>query len=539
MKKTIDKYKDKANDFSESNKTVKNGKEYWEKQPKKKKQYIIGAILACIFIPIIAVTALNASNGGYSVLYPNIDETESKEVMATLQGLSVPTKTNELGEILVPKSEKDRLILELSSHGYPKSAPAYGIFKDNAGFTTTEFEKKTMLLFNLQNNIQNTLKEIDGVDTATVTFVVPEDSGYVLEGSAQKSTASVLVKMEAGKKLSAENVTSIKNLVAYSVPKMKTEDVVVVDGVTGTTMSGSDSAGGSSTSQDSDRLSFEREVESGIKDKVVNLLTLNYPIDKIRVSATAVIDYDKMITEKMDYVPEEGGEGVVGKKDENYTPNLSGEGGIVGEENNTDIPEYLDEDGDGVVDNVNYSGKTEYLVSYIKQQIEKDKAILKSATIAVAVVDDDLDEDTRNSFIESVAKATNVLPENISITAVEGQNEEEETVSQVGAEIMAIVTSPIFLIGIVLVLIIIFAIIMLIKNRKSKDPVIEDSSENDEINRISLQQQIEAEKRKLKKQAEDSKPQESAALGEVKDFAKTNPEITAQLIRTWMKEGDE
>ena len=72
----------------------------------------------------------------------------------------------------------------------------------------------------------------------------------------------------------------------------------------------SDDVGGL-TSYGLGRLDFETKVEKRLQDKIMNVLTLAYPPGQIRVSATVVIDYDKMITEDLQYEPQDNGQGVV------------------------------------------------------------------------------------------------------------------------------------------------------------------------------------------------------------------------------------
>lgn len=48
-------------------------------------------------------------------------------------------------------------------------------------------------------------------------------------------------------------------------------------------------------------------MEERLQNKIKNVLTLAYSPDKIQVSATVVIDYDK-ITENLEYEPQENGE---------------------------------------------------------------------------------------------------------------------------------------------------------------------------------------------------------------------------------------
>ena len=74
------------------------------------------------------------------------------------------------------------------------------------------------------------------------------------------------------------------------------------------------------------RLDFEAKVEERLQNKIKNVLTLAYSPDKIRVSATVVIDYDKMITENLEYEPQENGQGVV----DHYRESRGVAGGQIG-----------------------------------------------------------------------------------------------------------------------------------------------------------------------------------------------------------------
>ena len=160
--------------------------------------------------------------------------------------------------------------------------------------------------------------------------------------------------------------------------------------------------------------------EMCIRDRIMNVLTLAYPPSQIRVSATVVIDYDRMITEDLQYEPQDNGQGVVDKFKEGQTVNGSGggAGGVAGEENNTDIPTYGAAGNGGF----NQSGgeyyrDVEYLVGYIKKQIEKDNVKLQKATVAITVNDNNLTEAKKQQLIDAASKAANILPEDIVVSS--------------------------------------------------------------------------------------------------------------------------
>ncbi len=74
---------------------------------------------------------------------------------------------------------------------------------------------------------------------------------------------------------------------------------------------------------------------------MVRLLSPRYGSSGVVAVAQVTIDYDKMMTEKMEMVPNEDGDGNVTHSEGGYSVNgAETAGDIVGQKNNTDIPEY-------------------------------------------------------------------------------------------------------------------------------------------------------------------------------------------------------
>jgi len=530
-------------------------KEFWDRQEKKRK-ILIGSVLGgVVLLSVIAVLLLNSGRGQYVTLYTGLETSESTYIYEMLQDMSVPVQIDSSGQILVREEDKDMLLLELSALGYPKSAPSYDIFTSNAGLTTTEFEKKQYLIFQLQDRIEKTIMHIEGVKSAIVTLVIPEESSYVWEDeSKQKSTASILITLKPGAKLSSSRISAIKNLVASSVPRMSPGDVTIVDAVTSLEMRVDDESGEDGYS--SRRLDFETLMEQKIVEKAKNVLSLSYSEDQMRVSATVVIDYSKMITEEMEYVPGEDGKGIPSHLEESYKmdPNNLASG-IPGEENNTDIPIYVDSDNDGIPETVYHVKDIDYFVSYVKQQIEKDNTQLVDASLAVSLMDGALTERKRQSIISLVSDATNVPESNITVVDLLTPEPDEPSPAPTPEgpkEESPIITFPIrqylpyLIIGAgILVLLIIGLILFLVirRKKKKKDKTAKHKAmTEEELLEQELQQraldEAEAQRRKLRDAALASVSRDNQAVDEVKDFANENPEITASLIRAWLKEGE-
>ena len=510
----------------------------------KKKIAAFGAA-AVILIAVGATTLLHNGNQNLQVLFPGISREENAEVFAVLQSRNVDVKRNEEGEVLVPESQIGDVMLDMSMLGYPKTALPFDIFKDNTGFTTTEFEKKQYLLLNLQDRIERTLKDMNGVKNAIVTLNVPDDSTYVWEETTSDSTGSVSLSFFPTFELSPDKVAAIKNLVATSVPRLSPENVTVINADTMEELVSGDVGSGSLYGLN--RLDFESRVEEKLENKIKNVLALGYKSNQIRVSATVVIDYDKMITEDMQYRPEENGQGVVRDFQEqgSGTGTGLGAGGIAGEENNTDIPTYGGQTAGGANNgNNDYYRSVDYLVSYIKRQIEKDNVQLQKATVSISVNDDNLTETKKQQLIEAASKAANIAPEDIVVTSFKQLENKDAAVpdsvpAQAGAEnIWNNRTLLYALAG--LIILVLLVIVMLV--RKGKKIAQEDEelfgftdpaeAAAGELSGPEQKQEEPADKISISDQIKKSQnPAEK-----VKAFAKTNPEIIASMISSWLKE---
>jgi len=280
-----------------------------------------------------------------------------------------------------------------------------------------------------------------------------------------------------------------------------------------------------------------------MEEKVTKQLSLRYTPDKMRVSATVVINYDKMISESMQYKPEQGNTGVIDSLDETYAKDATNYAqGIAGEEQNTDIPIVVDQNNDGTPEVVDHTRSIDYAISYIKQQVEKGQAELTSATMAIMVMDPELDQRQKDALIEQASKAANIPVGNISVenASFESNIIPTGTVPEGGIDFTDPVTWAVIGLAILSLAILVFLVLSILRKGKTKKLVAKSNEEVDNLiqEQLNIQKEVEDKKRLLKETAEAKNNQENAIANEVRDFAKENPEITASLIRSWLKEED-
>ncbi len=509
---------------------------------------VICAALAVILIGSIVLTVyLNKkSSSDWIVLFPDMSQEESTEVYLELQNRNVETKMTKDGEIEVKKSEWDNLVFELAELGYPQSAPSYGTFFDNLSMTMTEFEKKQTLRFELQDRLQTTLKRIDGVKGAIVTINVPEKSNYAWEQNDEKATASVTLTLTNSAGFTPANVSAVKKLVAYSAQQMTPDDVTVINAQTGQEMLSEEEAEESKPNEiDMEtKMEYANTFKSMYEANAKQILQNIYP-DGVDAVAVVELDYDKIVEERKELLTNEDGNSV--KANEHISYNTSNtpvaEGGVVGEENNSDIPNY--QNGTEPVLNsdntADYNHDIEWIdPGYVMTQTEKEQGVVKDASISVVVTNDNgyLSRDERNGVIQLVKNATNISEDKISVLCRQlGKNEINPNPNPNPGPITKKLIILICLCSFILLAVILIIILMIIKSMKKK---MRQQQEESDAAIQSLQETIEENNKKtLEEAAEEHSKTEKAAEMEVREFAKNNPEIAAALIRSMLKERDE
>ena len=535
------------NNTNKVKENIEKIKEYIAKLSKRSKTVIAIGGAALVLLALILAIVANVGKGKYTVLYTDLSASETGSVFQALKSMGADAQIDKNGNITVPTDEYDIWLLQLAAKGYPQTALPYDLFSDHAGMTSTESEKSQWLIYQLQDRIQATLQRLDGVENATVTITVPESSGYVWETatSNEKASAGVLLSIRDGVTISVEQVTAMKNLIAASVPKMLPEDVTVVDAKTMLDLSVS-TVTEDNADQNTQNLAFELMVQNQIEANVVRLLSPRYGDDGVVAVAKVTIDYDKMMTEKYELQPKnEEGDGYLTHSDGDYT--INGEepvGELVGEENNTDIPEYgynNPGDEDGITD---YHWNNDYDYGYIKTQIESGNAILKRATISVMVAEESLTPNRREELTNLVSRSTDIPTDQIFVSAINlnAPSGVDDIPSVTPTSPFADLPTWVYIAagaGALVLLIIICVVIAVVKRRKKQK--LARTLEEEERQRAEAERRQQAEINDYKRSLEDMAkanldPKNEAIIEEVRSFARSNPQVTANLLRNWLKE---
>ena len=533
-------------------------KKLWEavktrlKKVSKKAYIIIGVVV----VVLAAALTFALNNKPYNVLFTGVSPSEASSILSFLEGQGVTDyKVENNDTILVPKGKEDALKARLVMEGYPQSGYAYSTYYDHVGSLSTESERNNAYLLFLQESISNVIRNFDNVKDAKVFITRGEDRGYVLDsGNVVDATAAVQVTMNGAAKLSNQQAEGIRNLVSHAVQGLEIGSVIITDTM-GNTFTAVDEYSNSDSS--ALKLRLDEAYQNKIRTDVLQALTPFFGEDNVRVSVNCQVEVSQRTVNSRDVqLPEwaqdgsTGGKGIIGSRIYEYhvgRPGNETAGGVVGTTTNSDLPEYVERgaDTDGTELEVSGSGQTDYDNPWTETSVIYTAGYLKDCTVAVSVNADaagGMDSDTIRTH---VARAAGIAG---TVDPVTGEEYLADKISVVtnkfySPEVIlpnAGIPVPMWMIyaaagGLLLFLILLIVILRIRKKRKKK---AEKDRELDELLASAGFPQAAAPTAGADVMALQT--EKSMELRkEVRQFASDNPELAAQLIRGWMRGGDD
>ncbi len=527
----------------------------------KTKKLIIGALILCVVLSVGLAVWLNTRP--YEVLFSELSSEEASEIITRLQEDGVDYKYQNDGTILVPASQEEALKAQLVYEGYPDSGFTYDLFTENVSLTSTESEKEHYELLNLQERMGATIKLFPNVKDAKVTITLGEDSRYVLDDTnVTEASASATIITDNGKLIDVQEVRAIQRLMSKSVPGVEFENVAVICNGQDVT---AEEEGESQSLANELKTSLEKKMENKVRNEINNLLLPIYGEGHFQVSVKCDIDINKKLREIINYSAEnpDNNTGVISNESAGWEINREDAqvGGVPGTETNSDIPIYTQIMSDGSENYIGADGDIQYLVDQLKEQTEVQAGDLTDMTVAVIIDGTDFGGLSKDELISLVARAAGINRE-VQNEKVEVLNapfymepvEEPEAPAGISLGSLTLTKEMLIIIaavaGVVLLLIIILIIVLVRRSKKKK---------------ALLQQQMEEEAEEARRREEEAARQALLDMerqrmnasnynedllnlknergmelkNKIRDFSEENPEIAAQLLKRWLKGGEE
>lgn len=190
------------------------------------KRVTLGVLCLIIFSGLIVIYS-RAHRVEYVTLYNGLEADEAGAIIEKLKSSKVPYKISDGGKvILVPSDEAEEVRLQLAREGLPKSGVGYEIF-DKKSWGMTDFVEKINYKRALEGELARTIGELKEIESVRVHLVLPEEK--LFKEDKREPSASVMLKLKPGFKLSGSQALGIAKLIANSIEGLSTANVTIID----------------------------------------------------------------------------------------------------------------------------------------------------------------------------------------------------------------------------------------------------------------------------------------------------------------------
>ncbi len=378
--------------------------------------------LMSMIIVIVALSTfflVKSMESDWAVLYTDLNETDAANIVESLKKNGHAYKmADDKKTIMVHSKEKDDLRLFVAENDLIQIQAQGFELLDDMQLGSTDFKNKLTKQRIFQGELTRSIEKMSGIQSVRVQLAEPERS--IFQDKDEVPTASVMLILKPGYRLKSSQVKAIKNLVAYSVPRMTPDRVFITDQA-GNSLS--DENGKNSN----DMETFKTNLEKQTSEKVVEVLEKIVGKDNVNVQVSADIDFNSAKATIESYIPVGGdnAQGVV----------TSSQSEIETYENPNQTPASANVDRK----NLNYSKEknaVNYSVSKEVKQIIYAPGTVKRMTIAVAVnkILTQKEKDELKGLVLSAAGADYDRGDVITITSLQFEGLAEEKAAQ--AEVM-------------------------------------------------------------------------------------------------------
>jgi len=263
-------------------------------EPAAKRALPTALALIVTFIGIILFISFREPSK--TTLFSSLSEADKSKVVESLRqnGINV-SLDSATGEVLVPSTDYYQSKMLLAAEGLPESLPNGYDSLDNMPMGTSRSVEAVKIRNGLENELARSINEISGILGARVHLAIPDKSVFVRERG--KPTASVFVKLGAGRSLGENQIRAIVHLVSSSVPNLPSENVTVVDQHGNLLSKPSDDINSAMSNR---QLEYTMKLEQVYRQRVLSLLTPILGAGNITAQVNVDVDFTTQnITEEV------------------------------------------------------------------------------------------------------------------------------------------------------------------------------------------------------------------------------------------------
>ncbi|MBT7893215.1 MAG: flagellar M-ring protein FliF [Deltaproteobacteria bacterium] len=225
----------------------------------------------------------------WSPLISGVTQQDAGNIVRKLEEMNIEYVLQPGGNtILVPADSVDKVRLEIASSGIQMGGIAGLELFDENNFGATEFQQRIQYKRALEGELTRLVSQIKSINSARISLALPEKSLFI--GDEKHPTASVVLEMANGQRISQKGVLTILNLVSGSISGMMPEDVRVAD-QSGNLLSKGLTSQSSAEVRDKNYF-YQQQVEQRLQQKLVTQLEKITGKDRVEVRVALRMDFD-------------------------------------------------------------------------------------------------------------------------------------------------------------------------------------------------------------------------------------------------------
>lgn len=251
------------------------------------KVVLLVGVAAAVAIAVAFVSWARAPD--YRVLFSNVTDRDGGAIIAALQQINVPYRMSEGGgAILVPSDRVYESRLRLAQQGLPRGGSIGFELLETQRIGTSQFVEQVNFQRALEGELARTVQALGSVAGARVHLAIPRPSVFVRD--QQKPSASVLVSLFPGRALDPSQLAGISHLVASSVPELSPSAVTIVDQA-GNLLTAAPGSRAGNAGLDAGQLKYLQQVEQNFARSIEAILTPIVGPGNVRAQVAAELDF--------------------------------------------------------------------------------------------------------------------------------------------------------------------------------------------------------------------------------------------------------
>ena len=247
-----------------------------------------GVVVLLVGLAVAVAVSIGTS---FEPLYYNLDPDAAAEVIQFLKKERIEYRLVDQGRVIkVPRKDVYETRLKLVGSDLPRGGVGFEIF-DKSNLGVTEFVQNINYQRALQGELVRTIKEIRQVESARVHLVIPKKSLFIEE--QKETTASVVLKMKPGSRLNKKQVDGVMKLVAGSVEGLHPAQVTVLD-TRGIVLSQEIMQSADDKTMTARQIGIKREYENNLEKRLRTMIERVVGLQKVVVRVSAPMDFSQV-----------------------------------------------------------------------------------------------------------------------------------------------------------------------------------------------------------------------------------------------------